>query len=134
MVYFGGQFRKEADIDPTDAVVTVSTADYAAVGDNTEGLAGRDAFIVRLTESTGEVLPADSDNDGIDDDTEVSVPPYTDPNNPDSDGDGVKDGNDAFPLDSSRSAALPVPMMPLPVLFLLAISLGWLAVRRCQLR
>lgn len=134
VVYLGGQFRKEADIDPTDAVVTVSTADYAAVGDNTEGLAGRDAFIVRLTESTGEVLPADSDNDGIDDETEASVPPYTDPNNPDSDGDGVKDGNDAFPLDSSRSAALPVPMMPLPVLFLLAISLGWLAVRRCQLR
>ena len=134
VVYFGGQFRKEADIDPTDDVVTVSTADFAAVGDNTEGLAGRDAFIVRLTESTGEVLPADSDNDGIDDDTEVSEPPFTDPDNPDSDGDGVNDGDDAFPLDPSRSAVLPVPLMPLPVLFLLVISLGWLAVRRYQFR
>ena len=156
VVYFGGQFRKEADIDPTDAVVTVSTADYAAVGDNTEGLAGRDAFIVRLTESTGEVLPADSDNDGIDDDTEVSVPPYTDPNdpdsdgdgiddgtevselntdptNPDSDGDGVTDGVDVYPLDSSRWVAAPIPLMPLPFLLALVAGLGWLGMRRFRI-
>ncbi len=133
VVYFGGQFRKEADIDPTDALVTVTTADYAALGESTDGLSGRDAFIVRLTESTGEVLPADSDNDGIDDDTEVTVL-NTDPNNPDSDGDGVNDGDDVFPLDTSRSAVVPVPLMPLPMLFLLAVGLGWLAIRRYQLK
>lgn len=43
-------------------------------------------------------LVADSDNDGLDDFFEIFVA-HTDPNKPDTDGDGVIDGKDAYPLD-----------------------------------
>ncbi|HSB33006.1 MAG TPA: hypothetical protein VLG39_00970 [Nitrospirota bacterium] len=45
-------------------------------------------------------LVADTDNDGLDDFFEVFVS-HTNPNNPDTDGDGVIDGKDAYPLDPS---------------------------------
>jgi hypothetical protein len=43
-------------------------------------------------------LVADSDGDGLDDFFEVFVS-HTDPTNPDTDGDGVIDGKDVYPLD-----------------------------------
>jgi len=46
--------------------------------------------------------PADLDRDGLPDSFEKSF--GTDPQNPDTDHDGVLDGRDAFPLDGSRSA------------------------------
>ena len=53
----------------------------------------------------------------------------------DSDGDGVSDDEDAFPNDPTRSAspAMPVPLMPAVVLFLLAGLLGLVGVRRFKL-
>lgn len=38
---------------------------------------------------------ADSDNDGLYDDDETNVY-FTDPNNPDTDGDGIDDGQEVF--------------------------------------
>ena len=45
-------------------------------------------------------LSADSDGDGLTDFYEINVS-HTDPNNPDTDGDGVIDSLDAAPLDPS---------------------------------
>ena len=46
-------------------------------------------------------LPLDTDQDGLPDAVESRR--RTDPNNPDTDGDGVKDGDDAYPRDPNRS-------------------------------
>jgi hypothetical protein len=54
--------------------------------------------------------PRDSDGDGLPDFRELNL--GTDPNNPDTDGDGFKDGEDPFPLDPD----LPVPPTPTPLL------------------
>ncbi len=74
----------------------------------------------------------DSDGDGVNDDEDAF------PNDPneitDSDGDGVGDNADASPNDPTRSAlpAMPVPLMPAAVLFLLAGLLGFIGVRRLR--
>ena len=48
-----------------------------------------------------ESVPLDSDQDGLPDVIETSR--RTDPNNPDTDGDGVRDGDDNYPRDSTRN-------------------------------
>ena len=65
--------------------------------------------------------PSDMDKDGLEDDLEITL--YgTDPNNPDTDGDGVLDGADSFPLDPERWA-IAVPALPsYALLFLVAIA------------
>lgn len=65
------------------------------------------------------------DKDGLEDDLEITL--YgTDPNNPDTDGDGVLDGADAFPLDPERWA-FPVGVMHPPLLLVLALCLTFLS-------
>ncbi|MBT8445253.1 MAG: serine hydrolase, partial [Gammaproteobacteria bacterium] len=49
----------------------------------------------------GDVCDADDDNDYLDDIAEIAM--GTDPLDPDSDGDGVIDGEDQYPLDITRS-------------------------------
>lgn len=69
--------------------------------------------------------PSDMDKDGLEDDLEITL--YgTDPNNPDTDGDGVLDGADAFPLDPERWA-FPVGVMHPPLLLVLALCLTFLS-------
>jgi len=56
----------------------------------------------------GGGAPLDNDNDGLTNIQELII--GTDPNNPDTDGDGLKDGEDPFPLDPK----LPVRLTPTP--------------------
>jgi len=63
------------------------------------------SFLLVATRATGV---DDSDNDGLNDDQEAAY--GTDPNNPDTDGDGVEDGNDAIPYDATFS----FPPMEMP--------------------
>lgn len=51
-------------------------------------------------DSIGNIADTDDDNDGITDKDEENI--GTDPINPDTDGDTVKDGQDAFPLDKKE--------------------------------
>lgn len=55
----------------------------------------------------GDEQDTDDDNDGLTDEEEEAG--GTDPYNPDSDGDGYIDGNDAFPLDSNKWQVEPEP-------------------------
>lgn len=55
----------------------------------------------------GNACDTDDDNDGIPDANEGSL--GTSPTNPDSDGDGVNDGQDAFPADPNRTQTPPAP-------------------------
>jgi large subunit ribosomal protein L40e len=79
------------------------------------------------------VLRLDSDGDGVYDDQDAFPDDPTE--TADSDSDGVGDNADAFPNDPTRSAlpAMPVPLMPTVVLFLLAGLLGLMGVRRLKL-
>ena len=58
--------------------------------------------------SGGGGAPSDNDNDGLSNIQEIII--GTDPDNPDTDGDGVKDGEDPFPLNPN----LPVRLTPTP--------------------
>jgi hypothetical protein len=61
----------------------------------------------------GGTAPADSDNDGLSDLEEILK--GTDPNNPDTDGDGVIDSLDTYPLDPTlpvQPAVTPSPALP----------------------
>jgi hypothetical protein len=49
----------------------------------------------------------DTDDDGLPDDVESNGP--TNATNPDTDGDGVLDGQDEYPTDPSRATATPEP-------------------------
>ena len=60
----------------------------------------------------GDACDADDDNDGIPDASEGAQ--GTSPTNPDSDGDGVADGQDLYPTDPTRSSAPPPPPPPPP--------------------
>jgi hypothetical protein len=71
--------------------------------------------------------PSDMDKDGLEDDVEITL--YgTDPNNPDTDGDGVLDGADAFPLDPERWA-IAVPALPSYALLFLGAIAGLFGLR-----
>lgn len=147
-IYVSGQYKHTTDIDPTDAVLEVSTEDFLQEQSTT----GTDLFVAKLS-SGGAPVPADSDNDGVDDNQEVVA--GTNPNDDDSDNDGTVDGSDAFPLDpnetsdtdgdgvgdnqdaypndSSRSV-LAVPTLPVPLLILLIACMGAMGRRWLQLR
>lgn len=68
--------------------------DNDGYSDEFEGIAESDPLDV-------DSLPLDTDQDGLPDAVESRR--RTDPNNPDTDGDGVKDGDDAYPRDPNRS-------------------------------
>ena len=55
----------------------------------------------------GSAVDPDVDHDGLENSREIAL--GTDPFNPDTDGDGVPDGADGFPLDPTQSVALPIP-------------------------
>ena len=150
-IYVSGQYKHTTDIDPTDAVLEVSTEDFLQEQSTT----GTDLFVAKLS-SAGAPVPADSDNDGVDDNQEVLA--GTNPNDDDSDNDGTVDGSDAFPLDSTETtdtdgdgvgdnrdaypndptrSVLAVPTLPLPWLALLIMCIGavgrrWLQPKSCQ--
>ena len=147
-IYVSGQYKGTTDIDPTDAVLEVSTEDFLQEQSTT----GTDLFVAKLS-SAGAPVPADSDNDGVDDNQEVVA--GTNPNDDDSDNDGTVDGSDAFaldpnettdtdgdgvgdnqdayPNDASRSV-LAVPTLPVPLLILLIACMGLLGRRWLQHR
>lgn len=60
----------------------------------------------------GNACDTDDDNDGIPDANEGNL--GTSPTNPDSDGDGVNDGQDAFPADPNRTQTPPPAPAPTP--------------------
>ena len=150
-IYVSGQYKGTSDIDPTDAVLEVSTEDFL----KEQSTDGSDLFVAKLS-SAGAPVPADSDNDGVDDNQEVVA--GTNPNDDDSDNDGTVDGSDAFPLDSTETtdtdgdgvgdnrdayptdptrSVLAVPTLPLPWLALLIMCIGavgrrWLQPKSCQ--
>ncbi|MBI2551668.1 PKD domain-containing protein [Candidatus Uhrbacteria bacterium] len=66
----------------------------------------------------GDSCDEDDDNDGLSDAKEAEL--GTDPRRADTDGDGVLDADDAFPLDPSKSTndPPPVPVLPTPVVVL----------------
>jgi hypothetical protein len=68
--------------------------DNDGYSDEFEGIAESDPLDV-------DSLPLDTDQDGLPDAVESRR--RTDPNNPDTDGDGVKDGEDDYPRDPNRS-------------------------------
>jgi len=81
--------------------------------DDDNCLDGTDDFPLDDTEcvdsdgdSIGDNADNDDDNDGLSDNKETQT--GTDPKNPDSDDDGVIDGDDDYPLDKSRSKKIVV--------------------------
>ena len=150
-IYVSGKYKGTSDIDPTDAVLEVSTEDFL----QEQSTDGTDLFVAKLS-SAGAPVPADSDNDGVDDNQEVLA--GTNPNDDDSDNDGTVDGSDAFPLDPKETtdtdgdgvgdnrdafpndptrSVMPVPTVPLPWLVLLIVCIGslgrrWLQPKSCQ--
>lgn len=61
------------------------------------------------SDGIGDSDDTDDDNDGLADNDEANL--KTDPKNPDSDGDGVIDGEDDYPLDKNRSVKeIPKPI------------------------
>ena len=116
---------------PNDASETTDS-DGDGVGDNGDQCANTPSSETADSAGCGP-SQRDSDGDGANDDQDAF------PNDPtetaDSDNDGVGDNADAFPNDPTRSAlpAMPVPLMPAIVLFLLAGLLGLLGVRRLKL-
>lgn len=94
----------------------------------------------------------DSDRDGIGDGVELGVVGFdanpaarTDPRNPDSDGDGAKDGEEdldhngrvdpgesdpADPASTPGGGVQQVPWAPMTVIWLLAVALVWIGIRR----
>jgi hypothetical protein len=58
------------------------------------------ADAAQTAQEQGDVQPLDSDNDGLSDQDEANL--GTDPNNPDTDGDGVPDGQDQDPLNAPQ--------------------------------
>lgn len=60
----------------------------------------------------GNACDTDDDNDGVPDANEANL--GTSPTNPDSDGDGVNDGQDAFPADPNRTQTPPPAPTPSP--------------------
>lgn len=82
------------------------------------------------------ILEADTDGDGVNDFDELnfdgialeySPSSDTDPNDPDSDGDGIIDGEDSEPLISNNPT--PVPMIPSPLLIMFVLGLILFSLR-----
>lgn len=61
----------------------------------------------------GDACDGDDDNDGVSDADEATA--GTNPRKADTDGDGVHDGDDVYPLDGSRTVAPPPPPPPAPL-------------------
>lgn len=74
-------------------------------------------------DGTGNVQDDDDDNDGLPDADEVTS--GTDPLLPDTDGDGVDDGEDAYPLDPTRTVADDTPPVISPAISGTAGLAGW---------
>jgi hypothetical protein len=87
--------------------------DYTVEVTVTDEDGGTDSDTVVITQRHG--FPFDSDNDGLSDIREFDL--GTDPENPDTDSDGVLDGEDFYPLDPSRWQS------PLHVLFQIVLML-----------
>ena len=116
---------------PNDASETTDS-DGDGVGDNGDQCANTPSTATADSSGCGP-SQRDSDGDGVNDAEDAF------PNDPtetaDSDGDGVGDNADAFPNDPTRYAlpTMPVPLMPVVVLFLLAGLLGLMGLRRLKL-
>lgn len=89
---------------------TSTSSPYSTTWSNT--FSGSSFLTAKATDTNGNtrispgaplLLAQDTDGDGIDDYQEILA--GTNPRATDTDGDGVSDATDAFPLDSSRSAA-----------------------------
>ncbi|KKL11905.1 hypothetical protein LCGC14_2541090, partial [marine sediment metagenome] len=73
-----------------------STTTFYATAEDAGGVSSCSSNSITYVESSA--LPVDTDGDGIDDQTEIFVW-GTDPNNPDTDGDGLLDSEVDFGLD-----------------------------------
>jgi Bacterial TSP3 repeat len=87
----------------------------------------------RRSTRTATVLDPDDENDGLDDVVETNTGVFvsasdtgTDPNNADSDGDGLSDGAEVHggtdPNDANSPGSSPIPALPLPASVLLALA------------
>jgi len=76
----------------------------------------------------------DSDNDGLNDEEELEM--NTDPENPDTDSDGISDGQDYYPLDPSlwRSPVQIFMQVVLEIMVFLTLTLSYIAYRRLSKR
>ena len=87
-----------ADLDPASTTNPLATdTDHGGIADGAEdtNANGRiDAGEINPNDPADDVTDPDPDHDGLDTATEIRI--GTDPNNPDSDGDGIKDGADGI--------------------------------------
>ena len=96
-----GQTICDGDCDDTNDEIYTGAPEIANNGIDEDC---DDADLILGTTDTGLV---DSDGDGLTDDEELEL--GLDPNNPDSDGDGVPDGIDASPLDNGGDGDVEKP-------------------------
>lgn len=100
----GDKVNDKIDAFPLDKTEWRDT-NSNGVGDNKDpdadgdGLANQD----EIQKYGTNPLSSDSDNDGLNDKQEIQA--NTDPNKPDTDGDGTIDSKDKFPLDASKYGA-----------------------------
>ncbi|MCG8315372.1 MAG: FG-GAP repeat protein [Pseudomonadales bacterium] len=119
-----------ASVISDDTVIVGSNGDGAAYGSGSAYVFDLNNFVEYDTDADGlwdtleailgtDINLADTDNDGVDDYEEVNqdgnATNYTlgidlDPNNPDSDGDGLLDGLDSEPLVFNESQHIPLPL------------------------
>ncbi len=125
----GGSFNIRAEIRGTDPQdqnpendVAITTLFVPIHDDDRDDVANEDDNCVDVKntdqsnnddDAYGDACDDDDDNDGLTDDVESEL--GTDPKNPDSDGDGVSDPDDAFPNDPTQTE-VPAPVQnPQPI-------------------